>query len=92
MDASASPRKPSDSTLSRSVSVAIFDVAWRASASGSSSGGMPRPLSQIGDALDAALVEPDGDLGGAGVERVFQQFLDDRGRPFDRPRRRRSGK
>ena len=35
------------------------------------------------DALDAALVEPDRDLGGAGVERVFQQLLDDRGRPFD---------
>jgi len=45
IEASASPRKPSVFTFSRSVSEAIFEVAWRASASGSSSGGMPLPLS-----------------------------------------------
>jgi hypothetical protein len=36
-----------------------------------------------GDALDAAFLQPDGDLGGAGVERVFQQLLDHGRRPLD---------
>ncbi len=45
IEASASPRKPSVATFSRSVRDAILEVAWRASASGSCSGAMPRPLS-----------------------------------------------
>ena len=45
MLASASPRKPSVATRSRSASVAILLVAWRASASGSSSGAIPPPSS-----------------------------------------------
>lgn len=36
-----------------------------------------------GDALDAALFQAHGDLRGAGIERVLQQFLDDGGRAFD---------
>jgi len=45
IDASASPRKPSDSTASRSSRLAILLVACRVSASASSSRGMPLPLS-----------------------------------------------
>jgi hypothetical protein len=36
-----------------------------------------------GDALDAAFLEADGDLGGARVERVFQQLLDHGRGPLD---------
>ncbi len=36
-----------------------------------------------GDALDAALVELDRDLGSAGIECVFQQFLDHGSRALD---------
>jgi hypothetical protein len=36
-----------------------------------------------GDALDAALLQAHGDLGGAGIERVLQQFLDHGRRTFD---------
>ncbi len=45
IEASASPRKPSDSTASSSSRLAILLVAWRVSASASSSRGMPPPLS-----------------------------------------------
>src|SRR6267154_2709130 len=43
--ASASPRKPSERTCSRSCREAILLVAWRANAIGKSSLGMPAPLS-----------------------------------------------
>src|SRR3981189_3468790 len=42
--ASASPRKPSERTCSRSCREAILLVAWRANAIGKSSLSMPRPL------------------------------------------------
>src|ERR1051326_7520245 len=42
---SASPRKPSESSRSRSSSVATLDVAWRSSASSSSAGAIPAPSS-----------------------------------------------
>ena len=45
MDASASPRNPSDPTASRSSSERILLVAWRASAIVNSSPAMPPPLS-----------------------------------------------
>ena len=45
MAASASPRKPIVATCSRSSSEPILLVAWRFSASGSSSAGMPMPSS-----------------------------------------------
>ncbi len=45
IDASASPRNPSVPTRSSSSSVAILLVAWRVSASASSSGAMPQPSS-----------------------------------------------
>ena len=47
IEASASPRKPSEVTRSRSASEAILLVAWRVRASGSCSRAMPRPLSMI---------------------------------------------
>ena len=45
IDASASPRNPSDAIASRSSTEPIFDVAWRATASARSSRSMPLPLS-----------------------------------------------
>ena len=45
IEASASPRNPMDATDSSSWRLRILLVAWRASASGSSSGGMPPPSS-----------------------------------------------
>ena len=45
MEASASPRNPRLRTLSSSIRFRILLVAWRFSASGSSSFGMPQPLS-----------------------------------------------
>jgi hypothetical protein len=47
IDGSASPRKPSVATDSRSSSEAILLVAWRDTASGSSSGAMPPPSSRM---------------------------------------------
>ncbi len=47
IDASASPRKPSVATASSSSSERILLVAWRISASASSSGGIPQPSSVI---------------------------------------------
>ena len=46
IDGSASPRKPSVITCSRSSSDAILLVAWRASASGNSPDSMPAPSSR----------------------------------------------
>ncbi len=45
MEASASPRKPMEATDSSSESERILLVAWRATARGSSSRGMPKPSS-----------------------------------------------
>ena len=45
-EASASPRKPMVVMEPRSSDVLIFEVAWRRSASGRSSRGMPEPLSR----------------------------------------------
>ncbi len=47
IDGSASPRKPSVATDSRSSRSAILLVAWRDTASGSCSGAMPLPLSRM---------------------------------------------
>jgi hypothetical protein len=72
MDASASPRKPSDSTFSRSRQrprqVGLRDAD-----------------AIVGNAqqLDAALFKPDLDCTGARIERVFEQFLEHRGGAFD---------
>jgi len=51
MLASASPRKPRLATRSRSSSAPILLVAWRASASGSSSAEMPAPSSCTASSL-----------------------------------------
>src|SRR5688572_26556211 len=47
IEGSASPRKPSVATPSRSSSEAILLVAWREIASGNSSAGMPAPSSRM---------------------------------------------
>ena len=75
----------------RDRSPSILEVAWRASASGSSSGG--DAVAVVGDADQplAAVGEGDVDAAGAGVERVLDQLLD-RARPgAPPPRRRRCG-
>ena len=46
IDGSASPRNPSVRTCARSSKPAIFEVAWRSSASSASSWLMPEPLSR----------------------------------------------
>ena len=58
-------------------------VAWRASASGSSAAAMPRAVVAHAHQADAAALDVDLDALRAGVEAVFDQFLDDRGRPLD---------
>ena len=83
IDASASPRKPSVAIASRSITLAIFDVACRATASARSS--RPMPAAVVGDAqpLDAAAREIDVDLRRARVEAVLQQLLQRRRRTLD---------
>jgi hypothetical protein len=69
----------------------VFEVGQRGDFGGGVAGQRERQLlgrdaaAIVGDrdAFDAAFLEADGDLGGAGVERVFQQFLDHRRRPLD---------
>ena len=46
-------------------------------------GGHAVPVIDHLDAVDAAALEADRDAGGAGVERVLDQFLDHGGRPLD---------
>ncbi len=83
MAASASPRKPIVSTRSRSARVAILLVAWRRSASGSSSRGMPQPSSSTEISRTPPASSRTVDLAGAGVERVVDQFAHHRRRPLD---------
>ena len=69
---------------SRSSSVAILLVAWRASASGSSSRAMPRAVvARRCMRLMPPAARSHVDLAGAGVERVLEQLLHHRGRPLD---------
>jgi hypothetical protein len=82
MLASASPRKPSVATRSRSASVAILLVAWRARASGV--GALDAaPVVGHADPLDAAFVERDGNRPRTRVQAVLQQLLHHRGRSLD---------
>ena len=82
MEGSASPRKPSVAMESRSFTSRSLLVAWRSKASSASSRSMPQPSSAMRisrrppvSTSMRMLVEP-------GVERVFEQFLDDGGRPL----------
>ena len=58
-------------------------VAWRDTASGSSSGGDAAAVVAHADQADAAFLQVDLDAARAGVERVLHQFLDHGRRPFD---------
>ena len=80
IDGSASPRKPSVAIDSRSSAVRSFEVAWRSKASSASSRFMPCAVVGDADQLAAARLDFDANAIGAGVERVLQQFLHDRGR------------
>jgi hypothetical protein len=82
MDASASPRKPSVRSPRGPSTDAIFDVAWRATAS---AGPRARCRAVVRDAhaLDAAAREVDVDLRGARVERVLEQLLQAAAGPLD---------
>jgi hypothetical protein len=74
-EASASPRKPSVPTRSRSSSEPIFEVAWR---TGRAPVRRARCRTVVADAdqLDAAFFELDLDRRAAGVEGVLEQFLE----------------
>ncbi len=63
--------------------MAILLVAWRRSASASSSAGMPLAVVFDDDGAHAAASEAHGDLGGTGVERVVDQLAHHRGRALD---------
>ena len=82
IEGSASPRNPRVAMCTRSSS-ASFEVAWRSTASASPSGVHAAAVVGHLDAVDAAVVERDGDARGAGVERVLHQLLHRRGRALD---------
>ncbi len=81
--ASASPRKPSVATVSRSCRLAILLVACRCNAMANWSGAMPPAVVADHDAAHAAALQPHLDARRAGVQRVFQQLLDHRRRALD---------
>ena len=83
IEASASPRKPIVVTASRSSRLPILLVAWRASASGSSSRAMPAPSSSTWTRLVPPASSDHRDRARAGVDAVFQQFLEHRSGPLD---------
>jgi hypothetical protein len=76
----ASPRKPRLATCWRSSKLAILLVAWRASASAKSSGWMPPPSSRTRINRTPPCSTSIRDASRAGIQAVFQQFLDDRSR------------
>ena len=83
MAASASPRKPMVPTDSRSASEPILLVAWRRSASGSSSRAMPLPSSSTAISRTPPASSRTVTWRGAGVERVVDQLAHHRGRALD---------
>ena len=89
MEGSASPRKPSVADLdSRSLTSCSLLVACRSKASRASSRSMPQPLSEMRMSRRPPFSTSMRTSVDAGVERIFQQFLDDRRGPFDHFTRR----
>jgi hypothetical protein len=80
---SASPRKPSVATASRSSRLAILLVACRDKASASWSRPMPTPSSRIRISFAPATLYIDVDAPRAGIETVLDQFLHDGRGPLD---------
>jgi hypothetical protein len=83
IEASASPRKPSDATSSRSVRGR--DLAGGVALQGQAElpGLDAAAVVGNGDAPDAAVLDAHFDSARAGVECVLEQLLDDRGGPLD---------
>ena len=83
MEGSASPRKPRVAMESRSSRGAEFGGG--VALEGEQGVVADHAAAVVGDAdeLAAAGFDLDADAGRAGVERVLQQLLDDRGRPVD---------
>jgi hypothetical protein len=83
MLASASPRNPKLATRSSSASVPILLVAWRASASASSSRAMPKPSSLTRMTRMPPGFELHAHAAGARVETVLEELLQRRRGPID---------
>ena len=83
MDGSASPRKPSVAMESRSFTSRSLLVAWRSKASMASSRSMPQPSSAMRISRRPPVSTSMRKSRGAGVERIFEQLLDDGGGPLD---------
>ena len=83
MEASASPRKPSVSMRKRSS--ADGQLAGGVAGEGQRQvvGDDAAAVIDDADQLGAALLDLDVDAAAAGIDGVFEQFLDDAGRPFD---------
>ena len=64
----------------RSSSAAILLVAWRMKAVEMYSGSMPVPLSLTSISLTPPRLNGNGDLGRTGVDGIFHQLFDHRGR------------
>ena len=60
-----------------------FEVAWRSSARAISSGDMPQPSSVTSIRLETALGQRHRDPRRAGIDGIFDQFLERGGRTFD---------
>ena len=82
MLASASPRKPSVRSRSRSSKARSLDVAWRPKAATASRGPMPQPSSVTWIRSDPARRSTTSTCAGAGVERVLHHLLERRGGPL----------
>ncbi len=82
IDGNASPRNPKAEIRSRSSS-GNFEVQWRSTANDNSSALMPTPSSATAIKRLAAVAQAHLDPRGAGVDRVFDQFLDRRRRALD---------
>ena len=75
--------EPEGGQVSRSSNEVSFEVACRWTASGRSSAAMPQPSSTTSISSMPPPCDRDPDPGGAGVDRVFDQLLDDRDRALD---------
>ena len=80
---SASPRKPIVAIAARSSARWILLVAWRSRQSSASSRLMPGAVVGHADETASAGLDFDGDFFGAGIERIFDEFLHDAGGAFD---------
>ena len=83
MDDSASPRKPRVPMRKRSSADFSLLVACASEGEGQVFGDDAAAVVHDADEFSAAGFKVDVDAGGAGIDRVFQQFLDDGRGPLD---------